>query len=282
MIITPSLSVGIIGGRGRTGRQFARLFRSAGFRVRCVGSRDHVAREVLVREADLLIFSVPLSHAADIMRRTLRAARRVDQLILDVSSLKVRECRAMTVAKGEVIGMHPLFGPTTDPRGEMVILCPVRASTQTVRSLRALLHTCELRTKILTPLEHDRLMTTVQVIPHLKSLLMADLLRRCNADLAAMLGHCTPTYRMEFNVIGRFLDDHPDLYMPIIFRNPQTPRLLRLLRRILDEYISIADTQSLMRAEKRYHACRRHFASYLASARAQSEACIRTLLSLRK
>ncbi len=85
---------------------------------------------------------------------------------------------------------------------------------------------------------------------------------------------------MEFNVIGRFLDDHPDLYMPIIFRNPETVSILETLQTLIQEYLCIAKNTDLKAAEIRYRACQAHFKFALKRARRHSEACIQTLLTL--
>jgi prephenate dehydrogenase len=215
------------------------------------------------------------------MREEVRLSVRKDQLLLDVSSLKTREVEAMKSGRGEVIGMHPLFGPTTDPKGETVILCPGRTSKQTLSSLRSVLKKMGMKTIVMTPEAHDTLMATVQVIPHLKSFLMADVLREQGADLQSMLRTCTPTYEMEFNVIARFLDDHPDLYMPIIFRNPKTVKILQAMHTIIGEYLTIAHSGNLTDAEKRYEASKLYFKPFLNRARKHSEACIETLLSLK-
>lgn len=280
MIISKKCTIGIIGGRGKTGSQFARLFKAHGFTVKVTGQRDMHRNLSLLRSCDIIIFALPLSRAANVIAAEVRHAVRPTQLLLDVSSLKFHETKAMLRGKGEVIGMHPLFGPSTDPRGETIILCPARAPKKTVQSLRDLLTSMEIRTLVMTPKAHDELMGTIQVIPHLKSFLMADVLRRRKADLSTVLKSATPTYELEFNVIGRFLDDHPDLYVPIIFRNPATVRILRLMHRIIGEYLSIAETGNLGDAEKRYQACQNYFKPFLKRSRAHSEACIQTLLSL--
>ncbi len=280
MIISPKLTVGVIGGTGKTGSQFVKLFRKAGFHVRATGQKTKSKNTDLIRECDILLFALPLSRAAEMMASMLQTAQRKDQLILDVSSLKFHETEAMKVAAGEVIGMHPLFGPSTDPTGERIILCPVRASTQTLNSLRSVLKHMKLKTEVMTPEAHDSLMLTVQVIPHLKSLLMAEVLRGMKTDLSTVLTTCTPTYEMEFNVIARFLDDHPDLYMPIIFKNPGTPKVLRALQKVIGEYLYIVESGDLAAAEKHYKDCQIVFRPHLKKARAHSEACIRTLLSL--
>lgn len=272
--------IGIIGGMGKTGMQFARLFRKHGFHVHVTDRATRKKNSEIIAHADIVIFALPLSAAAELMREALRTATREDQLILDLSSLKTREVAAMLTAKGEVIGMHPLFGPSTDPTGERIILCPARASDETIKSLQILLKRLSLKSTIMTPMEHDKLMSTVQVIPHLKSLLMADVLRLRKTDLKRVLQICTPTYEMEFNVIARFLDDHSDLYMPIIFRNPETVGVLETLKELVEEYLCIAKSSDLKVAEKRYFTCQKIFKPHFKRARRHSEACIQTLLSL--
>lgn len=280
MNITDHTTVGIIGGDGRTGRQFQKLFATLGCTVRTTSYANRRKNVRLLRESDIVIFSLPLEHAADIIGAEAKHLTRRDQLILDVSSLKVREVAAMMKGKGEVIGMHPLFGPTTDPKGERVILCPARASKQTLASLVKILKRVGLNTSVMSPGQHDDLMTVVQVIPHLKSLLMADVMRALHVDLDRVLKVCTPIYELEFDVIGRFLDDDPALYMPIIFRNSRTVEVLKHLQRTVKRYFAIAKKKDIASAKRRYLMCKQEFGPFLKRSRAHSEACIKTLLSL--
>lgn len=280
MKISSKSTVGILGGDGRTGRQFRRLFASAGCTVCSTSLATRRKNQELMRTCDIVIFALPLEHAAEIIRAEAKNLTRKDQLILDVSSLKVREVAAMLRGKGEVIGMHPLFGPQTDAKGERVILCPARASRETLLSLRKMLKRMGLTSVSMTPRAHDELMTTVQVIPHLKSLLMADVMGALRLDLKDALRVSTPIYEMEFNVITRFLDDDPELYMPIIFRNPRITEVLKQLQRTVKRYQSIAKKKDLAAAKRRYLTCKQEFEPFLKRSRAHSEACIKTLLSL--
>jgi prephenate dehydrogenase len=282
MRITTRMTIGIIGGRGKTGGQFAKLFRAAGFRVLTSDQKTQSQNPKLLSTCQIIIFALPLSRATKLMQEILRGATRHDQLILDLSSLKTTQGKAMLTAPGEVIGMHPLFGPSTKPIGEHIILCPERASTQTIQSLQKLLKRLGLRVSIMSAEEHDRLMSNIQVIPHLKSLLIAEVLRSRQVDLDRAYRICTPTYQMEMNVVGRFLDDHPDLYMPIIFNNPGTKEILLELQRTIGSYLQIIEQESLPPAEARYKACQTYFGQHRKRARRESEACIQTLLQLRK
>ena len=235
MKIGPHSTIGIIGGGGKTGGQFAELFRSASCAVDVTGSKTHDRNADLFVRCDVVIFAVPLARSVAIIEEEISHATRQDQLILDLSSLKEPQVNSMLRAQGEVIGMHPLFAPTTDPRGQTIILCPGRASDETVVSLQEMLHRMGLRTVLKDPHAHDRLMALLQVLPHLKNFLVADVLRKIDANVSEILGTCTPAYELELNVVGRFLDDNPDLYGPIILQNPDTLMIMRTFRDVLDD-----------------------------------------------
>ncbi len=277
MKLVPPLSIGVVGGTGKTGGQFAGMLRDHGFRVDVTGEVDRGRNADLLRDCDIIVFAVPLRSSTEVLREELARSTREDQLILDLSSLKQRQVEAMLTAKGEVIGMHPLFGPSTDPRGQIVILCPARASDETRESLQNLLAAMGMRTLLMTPEAHDRLMAVVQVIPHLKSLLIADLLKSLSADMTEISDVCTPAYELELNVVGRFLDDSADLYGPIILDNPRTPEVMAHLRRLADEYA----TMDLDSFTERYNALHGYFGRFAREGRSHTEACIRTLSSLK-
>src|SRR4051812_35354541 len=111
MKITSSLSIGIIGGDGRTGSQFARLFRSQGFSVDVTGAKTKAKNSAIIDASDIVIFSLPLHTSAAEITKLCINAKRKDQLLLDLSSLKIDQVAGMKRGSGEVIGMHPLFGP---------------------------------------------------------------------------------------------------------------------------------------------------------------------------
>ncbi|MFA7681656.1 MAG: prephenate dehydrogenase/arogenate dehydrogenase family protein [Candidatus Peribacteraceae bacterium] len=279
MNITPSLRIGIIGGTGRTGSQFARLFSEQGFPVEVTGRKTRARNAELFRTCDIIIFAVPLAESVSIIEEAIVHATREDQLLLDVSSLKQKQVAALQKGAGEVVGMHPLFGPWTEVHGETVILCPARAADTTVQSLEELLHSMGLKTKRMSAEEHDKLMALLQVLPHVKNFLVADVLQRIDADVSKILETCTPPYELELNVVGRFLDDNPALYGPIILNNPDTLSILEAFNAALSDCIAMAKKQDLKRFSERYEQLRSFFGAHAKEGRESTEACIRFLSS---
>ncbi|HRH94147.1 MAG TPA: prephenate dehydrogenase/arogenate dehydrogenase family protein, partial [Candidatus Peribacteria bacterium] len=93
MKLTPSMTVGIVGGAGKTGSQFARLFRAQGFTVHVTGKADRRKNAALIRDCGIIVLAVPLEHDAAVIAEEVKAAVSKDQLILDVSSLKADAVR---------------------------------------------------------------------------------------------------------------------------------------------------------------------------------------------
>ncbi len=280
MKITPQSRIGIIGGKGRTGRQFARLFRARGCPVTVTDEQTHSRNRTLFERCDIILFAVPLQESERIIRQEIVHATRKDQLIVDVSSLKEKQVKAMLRGKGDVIGMHPMFAPTSATTGQTIILCPARCAPQTLTSLRKILRVMGLRTIVMTATAHDHLMALVQALPHLKSLLIAEAMHRLNADLDAVDRSASPAYAQELDLVGRFLDDDPMLYGPIIFGNPQSRIIIRTLQTLLKECASICEKQDYRRFAKQYRTLQRRFGlARLTRARKRSEAGIRALTS---
>lgn len=278
MIITPQHTIGIIGGTGKTGGQFAQIFEDAGFTVSVTGSQTKMQNRKLLAECDIVIFTPPLHKSVAIMKTEIEHATRENQLILDLCSLKQKQVSVMNKAAGEVIGLHPLFGPTTDHKGQKVIVCPGNSTEETVESLESLLSQLGMLTRRMKPMEHDRLMSLLQVLPHLKSFLLADVLRKVDANVDEILDTCSPAYELELNVVGRFLDDNPDLYGPIILDNPDTLRILKTFRSVLDDCIEMAEKEDHHLFTERYERLQEFFGENTKRGRESAEECIKTLV----
>jgi prephenate dehydrogenase len=283
MKITPNNSIGIIGGAGRTGSQFATLFREQGFSVTVTGSSTATQNAEMFRSCDIVIFAVPLSSSLAIMEEEIKYATREDQLILDVSSLKTKQVELMQKAAGEVIGMHPLFGPQTEVVGQTIVLCPQRCEPETLESVKTFFSALSMQITIMDVKEHDQLMSLLQVLPHIKSFLVADVLHKIGDDVIGTIDRtATPAYRIELNLVARFLDDSPDLYGPIILDNPETINILTLLHQSLGELIQMAENEDLTNFSKKYEVLKAFFGHHTREGRKKIEACIRTLTSLKK
>lgn len=224
------MKAGIIGGTGRMGNLFAPVFVRAGYEVLASGRKTALSNADLARQCDLVIVSVPI-------RDTVRVIREIapllseDQLLCDLTSLKVKPVESMLQSAAQVAGLHPMFGPSVSSiRNQTIIVCPARIEDAALQNLVAVFQNEGARCTLATPEEHDRMMAVVQGLTHYVTLCMADSIRRLGTDIAATREFTSPVYQIELSLVGRLLSQDPDLYADILQMNPYVPEVLEACR----------------------------------------------------
>ena len=221
---------GIIGGTGKMGRLFGAVLGRNGFEVRSSGRTTELTNSRLAGESDLVMVSVPIRSTVGVIRE-IAPILTADQLLCDLTSLKAEPVRAMLASEAQVLGMHPLFGPTVSSlRGETIILTPARCGGALSMRLPELLRGEGANLVVMDPDAHDRLMAVVQGLTHFGNLCMAETIRRTGTDLAAALEATSPVYRIQMGLIGRLLSQDPTLYGDMLRMNPYVPAVLSAFR----------------------------------------------------
>ena len=93
-----------------------------------------------------------------------------------------------------------------------------------------------MRVKECSPEEHDRMMSVIQVLFHVTTMLMGRVLRDLEVDINETLEYTSPSYRLEMSLVGRMFAQSGVLYSAITEMNPNTGSILALLRQGLDCY----------------------------------------------
>ncbi|NPV62561.1 MAG: prephenate dehydrogenase/arogenate dehydrogenase family protein [Methanotrichaceae archaeon] len=225
----------IVGGTGETGSWFARYFRDRGLNVTVWGpsGKTEVAKEMNVRYADDLraeagnsdavMVSVPIDKTVQVIRE-LAPYLQPGSVIMDVTSLKSAPVRAMEeyAPEGvEVLGTHPMFGPTMPAlRGQTIILTPVPNRSQNWLSyFRSLFEADGAHIEVVDAEEHDRIMAVVQALTHFAYIGIGATLRALDFDVSRSRRFMSPVYEIMLDFVGRILDQNPELYASIQ-RNP--------------------------------------------------------------
>ncbi len=218
-------SIGLIGGTGKMGRMFQRLFEGDGYRVAVLGRAPLAAYERLVRDADVVIVSVPIRDTVPLLR-AIAPFLRAGQLLSDFTSIKSEPVAAMLESPAQVIGCHPIFAPMADPAGQNVVLCPARPGGY-LPWYRELYERHGMRVAEMTPQEHDQAMAFIQGLTHFLNIAFAGTLRTAGVDLQKLLQVCSPVYRIFFAMLCRILSGDAELYGQIQISNPANAPLLR-------------------------------------------------------
>lgn len=240
-----SLAFLIVGGQGRMGRRLARELFARGHAVDAYDRDDPRDRAAVVAAADVVVLAVPMEHQ-EAVARAVGPAVRPDALLCDVNSLKADVCAAMEAScRGEVLGLHPMFGPTVATlRRQKIVACPRRRGPRTERLL-AELRAMGAELVEIEPDRHDRVMAIVQVLVHFATLSMGVALRAASAELGLTLEESlrltSPIYRLELAFTARLFAQDSALYAEIEMTNPNGAIVRRALRDAVERLAAVAD-----------------------------------------
>jgi len=216
------MKAGIIGGTGKMGSLFAGVLARAGWEVTVSGRSTPLASRDLAERADMVMVSVPIRETVQVIRE-IAPLLREDQVICDLTSLKVAPVQAMLASRAEVIGFHPMFGPAVAGlRNQTIIATPARCREETAERLYRIFRAEGARVTVTTPEAHDRMMAVIQGITHFSTLCMAGAMRTLGTDIGEALASSSPVYRIQLGLIGRLLGQDPALYADILQMNPES------------------------------------------------------------
>lgn len=267
-------SVGVIGGQGEMGRLFSKFFTSHGFQVNIADLETPLTPERAMRESDIVVFAVPLHKTVPVMRELVPLAR-PGQLLMDLTSLKAAPVAEMLRSPASVVGLHPMFGGRVSTFcGQTLAACPVRISPDQWQWLRGLFTASGIRVKECSPEEHDRMMSIIQVLFHLTTMLAGRTLRKLGIDIYETMEYTSPIYRIEMNLAGRIFAQSPELYAAIAGMNPHTGRIFSELKEGLEVYENFYTSQNLEGIIEDFQKSARHLGDFCAEAYGESSALL--------
>lgn len=228
-ILQPMHTVGIIGGKGLLGRFFKKFFERLGQRVLVSDVSTKLTNRELVKRCDIVLFSVPIHLTQKIIREVITETN-PRQLLLDVTSLKTMPIEEMMKSRADVIGLHPMFRPGLDGfKNQTVAICVGRAKKENRDLIEKWLAAEGATVRIMTPREHDRLMSIIQVLIHFHTIALGHAMRKLNVSLKRTLRAASPIYQLEMDMVGRIFSQDPMLYGAIEMLNPETRKVIKTL-----------------------------------------------------
>ena len=231
----------IVGGNGRMGKMFSDVFQARGHRVDVIDKGQEITSEK-VSAADVVMLAVSMDKAVEVAKEVSPLVRE-DALLCDINSLKKDICEEMAKGcNGQVLGMHPMFGPTKSLRRQKVVLCSVKDGARAEWFISELGKLgCEF--VVAEPEVHDNAMAIIQVLMHFHTMVMGEALKRSGTKLEETLPFVSPVYRLELALVGRLFAQDPGLYAEIEMANPKGDALR-------EEFIKAAsDLHELLKAK---------------------------------
>jgi chorismate mutase / prephenate dehydrogenase len=233
--LRPGFKVLIVGGRGRMGRYFDRWFSEAGYEVRILDLEDWPRVEALGAGLNLALLSVPIHVTPEVIAQ-VGPHLPPTCVLADLTSVKTAAMSAMLAAHpGPVVGLHPLFGPTTSSMDKQIMVAvPGRAPAECQWLIDQMLAWGN----IVLPIgaaEHDEIMNLVQGVRHFATFAFGQFLYRRGIDLGRTLEFSSPIYRLELGMVGRLFAQDGALYADIVFASPERRAMLKDFVRFLAE-----------------------------------------------
>ncbi len=216
--------ISIIGGKGKTGSKFAKEFRKKGYTVLISDKKTKITNIEAARKGDVVIITVPIRVTEKVIREVAPYVRK-DAMLTDFTSVKYSPVNLMRkYSKAEVIGGHPIFGPTTDFKNQKFILCPGRIKKY-FSWYKSFLKSLGLKIIVMSPKEHDKQMGVIQCLIHLSNLSLAYSLKNLNYKIKDAEKLSSPVYLLRLYITGRILAQDPKLYSDIEIDNASSKQM---------------------------------------------------------
>ena len=217
----------IVGGSGKMGQWFARLLHEEGNRILLTGRSEERLREVQrqldvevttdigqVKEADVIIISVPLDAFESVVRQ-IAPHTNSGQIIVDITSLKVQPVDIMHryITSAVTLGMHPVFGPgAKSPDKQNFVLTPTNErEVSLAEKVKGHLEARGARVTLMTPQEHDEMMTIILGLSHFIAIVTADtLLSQDRFQQMKEIGGTT--FKVLYTLVESVISQDPELY----------------------------------------------------------------------
>ncbi|MEM3731196.1 MAG: prephenate dehydrogenase/arogenate dehydrogenase family protein [Candidatus Bathyarchaeia archaeon] len=224
------MKVAVLGAAGRMGKWFVRYFVGKGYAVSVSDiKRDEletlsknygvkIARDNLeaVRDAELVVVSVPLNKTAEILLETIPNMKK-GSIILEIASLKsgiVNVLKESSKFSVKAISLHPLFGPLWKMR-ERFALIPVLNAKKELATARKLFPNAQII--VVDAEKHDRLMAITLSLTYFVNTALALTIK--DEDFKALKKLSGTTFKLQQILLGSIAMQKSDFHVYLHMTN---------------------------------------------------------------
>lgn len=234
----------IVGGRGKMGEWLSRYLYSRGHQVTIFdkagglkGFRRSLSLDRAVRNADIIVLSVPLHAAAPIYRQVRKLQPK--GTVVDQFSLKtpVLDEIHLAIEQGmSVSSMHPLFGPDVYLLSDRILLLCSCGHCEADEAVSALFSGTSLERVDLPVEEHDKAMGIVLGLSHAVSIIFTEALTRSGMHRDDLRRLATTTYLKQAGTASEVASENARLYYDIQYLNRYTPEVHDLFQKAFEKF----------------------------------------------
>ena len=187
-----------------------------------------------VKNADVVLLSVSIDSFTEVVQQ-VSPYTRPEQVIVDITSIKVSPVATMHrhIKKGSVLGTHPVFGPGAKSiAGQNFVLTPTNGGERTLaEKVKDYLAARGAEVTLMTPREHDEMMTVILGLSHFIAIVSADTLLSFD-KLAQMKKVGGITYKTLLTLVESVLSEDPELYASLQMNLPDMAGIEELFQKM--------------------------------------------------
>ena len=248
------MKIAIVGGSGKMGTWFGKLFAEEGHEVTLIGRNEEklnrLASTLRVRvstrpeasvEAQLVLVSVPIDSFEQVASE-YSGYISDSQSVIEITSVKGPPVAVMHkyFRTNRVLGVHPMYGPgARDLNGHNFILTPTNeAESLLADKVQRYIEDRGGKVSTMSPEAHDRTMSVVLGLPHLIALASADtLLKLGRFESMEALGGTT--CKLLLMLADSVLSEDAELYASIQTNLEGIGDIYTLLEKNLSEWTNL-------------------------------------------
>ncbi len=212
-----------------------------------------------VKGADVVLLSVSIE-SFEVVVKEISPFIKPGQIVIDITSIKAWPVDIMHkhMKTGLVLGTHPLFGPgARSAANQNFVLTPTSAAeTALTQRIKRYLEDRRGRVTLMTPQEHDEMMTIVLGLSHFIAIVSADTLLSAG-KLNKMPAIGGITYKVLLTLVESVVSEDPELYASLQMNLPKVAEVEKRFQRRAKEWTDLVENKDQQKFVQRMKALRR-------------------------
>lgn len=198
-----------------------------------------------VKKADVILLSVPIDDFEEVVKQ-ISPYIRPEQIIIDITSIKQTPVEIMHkhIKQGVMLGVHPMFG--AGARGitnQNFVLTPTNKDERALaQKVREYLETRGARVTLMTPRQHDEMMSVVLGLSHFIAIVSADTLLSLD-KLKLMRAISGSTYKVWLTLVESVIAEDPEFCASLQMSLPDGGRVKKLFQSRLEDWTGLVENK---------------------------------------
>ena len=211
-----------------------------------------------VKRADVILLSVPVESFEEVIKQICPYIR-PEQTIIDITSIKESPLEIMHkhIKRGVTLGVHPMFGPgARDITHQNFVLTPTnKDETALAQKVREYLETRGARVTVMTPHQHDEMMSVILGLSHFIAIVSADTLLNLG-KLKLMRAISGSTYKVWLTLVESVISEDPEFCASLQMNLPSGVKVNQLFQSRLEAWADLVKNKDKRKFIRRMNTLR--------------------------